>query len=616
MSREHLQALIADTDRLLVAGGSVAAGDEGLRRREKTLRDLGAKVPVLAQVADTTNRVLSAAPKQAPAALLDLLLVAQQLRFSLATVGADGPLTSAEPSGPWATNAPARDVYALKEALDQPASHRLDVLKDAIQRQVVTDLRLIGSLTNHLDDGYGELADLVAGAALPAFGKAVLPELRRQIDLKGSRADARRLMAVCKIDAAVGIELCHAALREGNATLRVQALKCLAEADPAAAERAALELLVQGQPHASAEGDDEDRPPALGLVTPKGNRELRAAVLAALASSRNHDALAALLAAATDHEEVWIAAAAALRTLPYPKLTKRLIEELQMAVANVDALRTATGEAATGKAKPKGRVKPSRVTNETLDWATARVTRLLRVLGQRGDAQAVPAMAAVLKHPLTDLREAAVHALTELNDPAGLEAAADLMNDPPVRDAALDAAWKLPARARYDRLAPFCENLSHAKERQRETGESILELFEQEACSDKPRTDWDPRWSKLLLKLLDGPNRPGVAIALEVVLRQKAIPELLRRLAPSVKKNECGVVEALGRLRAREAVAPMIELMPGQQAYHFCIHDALRTINDPAAIPALKELLDRTRDRARKHAIEAVIDDLEKHEEA
>jgi HEAT repeat protein len=596
MSREHLQALIADTDRLLVAGGAVAAGDEGLRRRERAFRDLGTKVPVLAQVAETVHRVTSAGPKQAPAALLDLVLVAQQLRASLATAGAEGPLTPVEPSGPWATNAPARDVCALNDALDQPASHRLEVLADAIARQVVPDLRLVDPLTKRLDDGYGELADRIAERALPAFGKALLPELRRQIDLKGGRADARRLKAICKMDPRVGAELCHAAVREGSPLLRVQAVECLAEVDAAEAERVALELLGQGQ------------------ATAKISRELRSAALAALEKSRNDRALAALIAdLASEHADVWTAARQALRHLPHRKTTARLVEELQAATAHVDALRGVKGEAASGKAK--GRAKAPQSEDAKLTEATERVCRLLGLLGERSDVRAKPALVAVLKHPLAELREAAVEALTELNDPTGLEAAAALVEDAPVRDAALRAAWKLPAQPRYDRLAPFCADLSHAKKSQRKIAETILELFENEA-GDKPRTDWDPRWSKLLLKHLDGPNRSAVAIALEVVLRHKAIPELLRRLAASVKKDECGVVEALGRLRAREAVAPMIELMPAQEAYHYCIHDALRAINDPAEVPALKELLDRTKDPYRKRCIEAVIDHLEKHEEA
>jgi hypothetical protein len=597
MSREHLQALIADADRLVVAGGAVAAGDEGLRRREKTLRDLGAKVPVLGQVADTVSRVLSAAPKQAPAALLDLLLVAQQLRFSLATVGADGALTPAEPSGPWASNAPVRDLYAFKEALDQPASGRLEVLKDAIERQVVTDLRLIGPLTDRLDDGYGELADLVAEAALPAFGTTLLPELRRQIDLKGSRADARRLKAICKMDAKVGAELCHAALHDGSAMLRVQAVACLAEVDPIAAERVALELL----------GDMQ--------AAPRIPRELRAAALSALTRSRHDNALAALVAGvASEHADVWTAAFTALSQLPHPKTTARLAEELQAAAANLEALRATKGD--TAAAKSKGRAKAPKSMDAQRTEATGRLCRWLRLLGERRDARAVPAIVDALKHRIAEVRETAVEALTELNDRAGLEAAAALANDPPVRFAALRATLRLPAQSCYDRLASFCADLSHPKKPQRATAESILELFEEEAGNDPPRTDWDPRWAKLLLKHLDGPCRSGVAIALEVVLRLKAIPELLRRLAVSVKNNECGVVEALGRLRARDAVAPMIELMPIQKPYHTCIHDALRLINDPAAIPALKEVLDRTRESYRKRAIETVIDDLEKHEEA
>ena len=60
MPREQLKSLAADVQRLLVAGSGVAAGDDGLRRRATALRDLGKKVPVLAQVADTVERVRGA----------------------------------------------------------------------------------------------------------------------------------------------------------------------------------------------------------------------------------------------------------------------------------------------------------------------------------------------------------------------------------------------------------------------------------------------------------------------------------------------------------------------------------------------------------------------------
>jgi HEAT repeat protein len=613
MSRELLQALIADADRLLVAGGSVATGDEGLRRREKALRDLGGKVPVLAQVAENVNRVLNAGPKQTPAAVLDLVVVAQQLRFSLAAVGADGPLTPAEPSGPWATDTPTRDACALKEALDERASGRLEKLKDALERQGAIDLRLVGPLMNLLDDGYGELADLVAEGALPAFGPAVLPELRRQIDLQGGRADARRLVAICQTDAKAGTELCHTALRDGGPVLRIQALKCLGELEPAAAERVALLLLGGEQPpHVPEEEGDGTGP----RPTPKANRELRAAALSALGKSRNPSALAALVAAATDVEDVWNAAAAALRTLPQPKTAARLVEELRAALANVEAVRGAKNNVPAGKAKPKGKAATPRSKDQKLQRATEWACRLVEALGQRGSAPAVAAVRPLLEHPVARLRLAAVSALGEMDDLAAREAAAALIDDPAVWRAAVLAAWRLPARDRYERLAPLCEGLSSPKPAAREHGEFVLMQFNQERvrepASGKGRAagDWDPRWGDLLARHLDGPNPNRVAHALAVVRGPKAVPDLLRVLEASVKKGGYAVVEALAQLRAREAVAPLIELL-GRQQWYYHIPHALRRIGDPDAIPPLKELLDRTREPYRKRFIEELIDQLE-----
>ena len=116
----------------------------------------------------------------------------------------------------------------------------------------------------------------------------------------------------------------------------------------------------------------------------------------------------------------------------------------------------------------------------------------------------------------------------------------------------------------------------------------------------------------LLRKYLHGPYRPDAAVGLAAVLGEKAVPELLPLLVPSVKKGECAVVQALGYLKVREAVPTMIELMPRQQSHHYCIHDALRRINDPAALPVLEALLAKTKDALRRDCLAAVIDYLEK----
>ena len=162
-----------------------------------------------------------------------------------------------------------------------------------------------------------------------------------------------------------------------------------------------------------------------------------------------------------------------------------------------------------------------------------------------------------------------------------------------------------------ERPAPY-PDLSDPKADGR--GKFLLGLFERELNSKKRRADWDSRWAKALKPHLDGPARPDVALALALTLGSAAVPNLLKVLEASVKKGECGVVEALGKLRAPEAIGPLIPLMPTQQPHHYCIHDALKLIGDPAAIPPLKELLADTKQPARKMRLQVLIAELEKRE--
>jgi hypothetical protein len=610
MPKEQLQALAADVDRLLVAGGAVAAGDEGLRRRGKVLRELGKQVPALGQIADAVDRV-SGGPSRASAALLDLLLVVRQVRASMAVAGVDGPLMPVPSSGPWTTAVPTRDLFAVSDMLAaRSRPDRTQVLENALGRQQVVDLRLVGSLLAGLEDGNSYLANLIAEQALPAFGPAVLPELLQGLNFKGGRGDARWLMAVCRIDRRAGLEACRKALADGSAALRLQALKCLPLVDQAEAEREALSLLSRGilpTLRADTAGSAQAAPK---ILAQEASREVRGAALAALAFSRRDAALDALLAAVSDHEDVWEEARSALQRLPHPQAVERLVRELEVAAA--EALPALKAKPAA-KAKGKGPSQPAITGDSDRSGAVERACRLAEVLGLRREGQAVAALVPLLQHPVADLREAGIEALIELNGPAGLVAAAVLVNDPKVWQGAMRAAWKLPAPACYERLSPLCDQLSHPKKAQRMRADLLLELFEQEAeAADNRRQDWDPRWAEILLEHLDGPNRAGVAIALEVVSGKDAVPALLCVLVPSVKKGECGVVEALGRLRVREAAAPMIDLLPGQAPHHYCIHDALRRIGDREALPALRKVHDKVKDHYRKWQIQRVIDYLEK----
>jgi HEAT repeat protein len=386
MPQQQLRDLIADVDRLLVAGGNAAPGDENLRRRARTLTELGEKVPALAQIAGSVQRVVDAPPKRATAALLDLLVVVRQVRSSLAAAGSDGAAEPVPAAVGWGTATSTRDLYPVFETVTQAGSGRADALDQALERKTVLDLRLVGPLLQLLDSDNPHLPDRVAERVLPAFGKALVPDLRRNLDLKGTRCDARRLWALGKIDPAAGKDLAVTALVEGNWVLQVQALKSLAELDPSAAERLALDLV----------GD-------------KTVRQVRAAALACLGQSRSGPALEALLGALPEADVIWEGGAAALATMPHPQATKRLLDDLQATLAEIETL-----------VPPRGKRKPAKPAAQAkaevlrLDRACKRAGRVMEVLVKRGDPRGVEITLSLLKHRMPELKHQAGDALTAL----------------------------------------------------------------------------------------------------------------------------------------------------------------------------------------------------------
>jgi HEAT repeat protein len=426
-----------------------------------------------------------------------------------------------------------------------------------------------------------------------------VPELQRGLDLKGGSAHGRRLRALCAIDPRLGTALSRQALAEGNIGVRTQALRSLTRLAPADAERGALE--------------------ALGS---KPQWRLAQVALQALAGSHSDAALEALLRALVSEEGHSEIADDVLTAQPHPRATARLTEVLaELCRAEAEAVASAKVK----KPSAPGKGRKGQPAAPDPDEVRYRLARVISVLGSRKDPAALPALVALLDHRDAGVRETAVEALCTLGHPDSLRAAADRMDDGKVWESAARAAWLLPEPERYDRLAPLVEELSKPKKSDHRRGKFVLDLFEDEFSGDDldeedpsaaprdPRTDWDRRWVPLLRKYLNGPYRPDAALGLAAVLGEPAVAELLPLLVPSVKKNECGVVEALGHLKAREAVAAMVPLMPGQPSHHYCIHAALRRINDPAAIPLLEGVLAKTKDRYRRDRITDVIEHLEQH---
>jgi HEAT repeat protein len=458
MPREQLLGLAADVNRLLAAGSSAAAGHDGLARRARALREAGAKIPALTAVADAVERVTAAAPKQAGPAFLDLVLLARQLRASLSAVGVEGKAEPPPPSGPWQTPGAAGDVYPAHEALTRSGSGgRAEALDDAIKRNRVGDLRLASALLAGLEDGSSGLADMVAKQALPAVGQAVLPDLKARLDLQGKAADARRLLAICKIDARAGAELCRKALAEGSPALRIQALECLPEVGrPGEAEQA-------------------------GLAHCRDKKlDVRQAALSALRLSKSDEALSALLAPLEEPDwSVYHTAKYALSELPHPKATARLVEGLNARVAALPAeVPLPKGGGKKAAALRAEAEKANRQRELQLDY----ILRNVETLGDRKrDTEAIPgALVLLARHPEARLRAAAVTALGQLGvgAPQVVSALAEALSDreTDVAEAAAEALGHLAPAQREAALPAALKMLENLKV-QEDVGGALLHLL-------------------------------------------------------------------------------------------------------------------------------------------
>jgi hypothetical protein len=219
MSLSLITDTAAEVHRLTIAGSALAAGDFRLRKLLPQLESLGAKAPVFTRIAQGVKAVTEESDAaKAGRALLDLSTLLTAIQYTQSQHGVDAeftPINTAVQS--WTpTLAGYRSLAAVVEALTSTGEGRLEIVRDAAQRGLFKDLRLMQPAITALSDRFGELADFVAEKAIPHFGPVVVPLLKSGFDPKGGNPHARRLRALCAVDKEEGRAFCRAALEEAR----------------------------------------------------------------------------------------------------------------------------------------------------------------------------------------------------------------------------------------------------------------------------------------------------------------------------------------------------------------------------------------------------------------
>jgi hypothetical protein len=215
--------------RLAIAGSAVAPGDFRLKKLIPPLEKSGEKVPVFAKVAQAVTAVVESNEKTASTALLELTTLVNAILYTQGETGAAGELKPLETTdlGAQATQAGARMLKPLLEALSSTGSGRMEVVRDAHDRGAFKDLRLVKPALSAIDDPYPEIGEFVVENILPLYGKAILPELRAKLDIKGRGGHVHRLQLIHRLDPEGSRELIQSVLNDGSKEMRVAAVECL-----------------------------------------------------------------------------------------------------------------------------------------------------------------------------------------------------------------------------------------------------------------------------------------------------------------------------------------------------------------------------------------------------
>lgn len=303
MSIPLLTQVYDEMRRLAVAGSVVAGGDFRLKRLVPALEQAGAKAPVFAKVASAVQAVVDGDEKTSTTSLLELTTLVNAILYTQGATGAAGTLEPIETTdlGMPTAQAGARVLKPLLEALTTRGSGRLELIMDAYERGAFRDFRLVKPALQALDDPYPGVADLVAEKVLPAYGRAILPELRANFDMKGRGGHPRRLRLMHALDPAGTRELVKQALDSGSKEVRVAAIECLG-------------------------GDGADLSYLLEQVSAKA-QEVREAAYRALVALDDKDAVAALQQAVKGEDLAL--AAGAIRVSKNAKLLQFIVAEAE-----------------------------------------------------------------------------------------------------------------------------------------------------------------------------------------------------------------------------------------------------------------------------------------------
>jgi hypothetical protein len=227
MSIQVLIEVQKEIRRLSIAGSDLCVDDFRIKKLLPSMQKSGESVPVFKKVSELLEKAITPSGDKTSQNLLELATLVNAVLYTQGETTVNGEIEEIK-STPveFKTVLTYRRLKPVIEALTTKGSGRLEIIREAFEDGIFEDLRLMLPLVNGLNDSYSEIADLVFHI-LENIGDAALQVLKKSLEEKGGKGDARKIQLISKFMGLQGKEIYVNAVENGSDEVRISALRAL-----------------------------------------------------------------------------------------------------------------------------------------------------------------------------------------------------------------------------------------------------------------------------------------------------------------------------------------------------------------------------------------------------
>lgn len=567
MAKDTLKQLDSSIDGMFFTGAQVARSHADLAASKHKLAPIAAKIPAIRRVTEQVAKLEQADGKSAASELLDLALLMAQVRSAQASP--DLPSDPVEivdlpPAAKIGSPLLPTELQNLVCALTNTGEnkHRAATIGEAVLRGSAKDLRILSLCVPALSDSH--IADVVETRLIPFMGLAVIPELRRELDIeKGRGLDQRILRSIVRIQGADALDILHDAVNRGSADVRSAAIEEFGRVAPREAE-----------------------PIATILVEKDRSKEVRLAAIRALARATSDEALNVLLRAFGGSAEMRSAAEASLMQSTHPQATEKIIQLFTPEYADLAHYRI---KKATTKEEKDDAAKAKKAHEDKIDY----LVDLVDLLASRGTDETKAIVVQMFRtHKIKEVRDTSARALLRMGYKEAWDELVPALYEAP--EAAqyqfIHGTFAYEAEKAYERLEPFFKAEALATKTGLEFAQRVLmSICNVMNAAGSPEIkavfEETPQWLNLAIQLLPMEALRGQALAL---LRQPKPPQALEPAldlvrSPLPNNQVLPLLDFLSQYRDARLPAALIRLFNMlQSGYQQSIAlDTFKNYDDP-----------------------------------